>query len=81
METRATKPLFSEFGPNSGYISELYDLYSTNSSLVSAPWAQFFRSFKDQIPQIESSSVNGKQAQAHVPPSIEKTLPAADIDL
>lgn len=36
------KTFFESFGPNSGYIEELYDLYQRDPALVGATWASFF---------------------------------------
>lgn len=40
--------LFTQFGPNSAFIQELYDHYLTDPSLVGEPWITFF---KDLVPQ------------------------------
>lgn len=36
--------LFSQFGPNSGYVEELYQLYLSDPSLVGDSWAAYFAS-------------------------------------
>lgn len=38
-----TQELFSQFGPNSGFIQELYEHYLTDPTLVGEPWISFFR--------------------------------------
>jgi 2-oxoglutarate dehydrogenase E1 component len=36
--------LYSSFGPNAGYLAELYELFRTDPTLVQPEWADFFRS-------------------------------------
>ena len=38
---------FSQFGPNSGYIEDLFKLYLSDPSLVGGNWAVFFERLLD----------------------------------
>lgn len=41
--------MFSDFGPNSGYVQELYELYSSDKTLVSPNWIKYFEEFEKSI--------------------------------
>ena len=48
---------FSEFGPNSGFIEELYRLYKTDPTLVEANWRAFFDSYSNRTTQLKNGHV------------------------
>ena len=39
-------PSFEQFGSNSGFVQELFELYSTDPGLVSESWATYFASIE-----------------------------------
>lgn len=58
--------LVSLFGPNTGYLAELYQLYKSDPSLVDPAWAEFFRQagFNGAGPETSSYVGNGAPAAA-----------------
>ena len=39
---------FSNFGPNSGYIQDMYELYLKDPKLVGPSWVNYFSQFKNE---------------------------------
>ena len=48
-----------DFGPNAGYLTELYQLYKNDPSLVDSEWAAFFASLEAQYSSNTQSGSNG----------------------
>jgi 2-oxoglutarate dehydrogenase E1 component len=53
--------ILSLFGPNTGYLAELYQLYKNDPSLVDPAWAEFFRQagFNGSGPEVAAQAGNG----------------------
>jgi 2-oxoglutarate dehydrogenase E1 component len=81
--------MFSDFGPNSGYVQELYELYSSDPTLVSSNWAKYFEDLENgsvggTAPTNGGTSnggaVNGGAPIAAVIPAELSSLPAPSAD-
>ena len=75
--------LFSDFGSNSGYVQELYDLYCSDTTLVSPTWAKYFEEVQKNSKQNGGAFItNGAPAEKLNPISTDLNLnPAQAIDL
>ena len=51
---------FSQFGPNSGYVRDLFNLYQTDPSLVGDSWARYFSTIETSSPV--ANGCNGSPA-------------------
>jgi 2-oxoglutarate dehydrogenase E1 component len=80
--------LFQQWGPNAGYIAELYALYQADPSLVGGEWANYFAQLSDERGADTSPKQNGYMngsaavgvkvaAPAAVPPVVATTGAAA----
>ena len=74
---------FEQFGPNAGFIKELYEHYLTDPSLVGDEWIQFF---KNLSPSTNGTHVNGSangytNGHAAVAPAHEPADAQALLDL
>ena len=59
---------FSEFGPNSGYIEELYQLFLVDPSLVGDSWAKYFSQVVGSIAAVSTPATNGHSTNGHTVP-------------
>ena len=64
--------MFLDFGPNSGYVQELYELYSSDKTLVSPHWIKYFEEFEKSLRPNRGSIPNGGYANGG---SVEKLAP------
>lgn len=69
-------PHSAAFGPNSGYVEELYNLYLIDPSLVGESWANYFSSngFASSVGMKSAQpTTNGQQSAARVeaPPAVQ----------
>lgn len=56
--------IFERFGPNSGYIDELYQLYRVDPALVGDKWATFFRTHSiDEEPRTNGATNGGVEGK------------------
>lgn len=58
--------IFSNFGPNSGYIQEMYELYLKDPKLVGPSWTNYFSKFSDDVVNLNAvakseASLKGNQ--------------------
>jgi 2-oxoglutarate dehydrogenase E1 component len=69
--------LVSLFGPNTGYLAELYQLYKNDPSLVDPAWAEFFQQagFNGAGPEASSHVGNGVAVEE----SVQTTTPAPTV--
>jgi len=67
LRTMSYTEIFSQFGPNSGYVQQLYELYKTDPALVGESWANFFNGLDSGQPSASISRAdysNGANGQA-----------------
>lgn len=63
--------IFSNFGPNSGYIQDMYELYLKDPKLVGPSWENYFSQFTNETVDLKSvcskePSTNGRPANGEL---------------
>jgi 2-oxoglutarate dehydrogenase E1 component len=69
------------FGPNAGYVIELYDQYKTDPASVDPEWQTYFANFDATLPVSNGHSTNGHTSAATRPaPAAASMAAGADVD-
>ncbi len=75
----ARSDLSAFYGPNAGYVLELYDRYRDDPASVDAATRTFFEE-SGFTPELAPPSSNGATATATAPPSVATATPPVDLD-